>query len=399
MNTERLLIILFLFCIISYIKEKNILNPCFIFNFIWLITLSLYELKLSHIQQDLSDRTIFIFWVCVLCFNITIFLLELVKFPMFRQKILKKNYAKRRYFAKYVVLWIFLLEIIYSGGFPLIWKIFGINKTYFDFGIPSLHGAWCGLVVCLGAYSLFRKTKDKWLYLGICSIVISRQIMMSIIIEGFIYALYVKNIRIRNEKFDSRKRIKGKFIIFLFAIIIFVFTLIGNFRSGSAVMDRVFRAKQEYVLLSSSSKWIYSYMTFSISNFNNLVSMTQGSINNGASMLRAFLPTVVLRIFRIKPNFSYRYIVSKNYTVSTYLPDIYLDFGITGIGIFNIIMGLVGYILYKNIKKAKTTRRILLYSVYAHNIILLFFTNFFLYLPIIIQMFYIPILFINDNEK
>ena len=387
MNTERLLIILFLFCIISYIKEKNILNPCFIFNFIWLITLSLYELKLSHIQQDLSDRTIFIFWVCVLCFNITIFLLELVKFPMFRQKILKKNYAKRRYFAKYVVLWIFLLEIIYSGGFPLIWKIFGINKTYFDFGIPSLHGAWCGLVVC------------KWLYLGICSIVISRQIMMSIIIEGFIYALYVKNIRIRNEKFDSRKRIKGKFIIFLFAIIIFVFTLIGNFRSGSAVMDRVFRAKQEYVLLSSSSKWIYSYMTFSISNFNNLVSMTQGSINNGASMLRAFLPTVVLRIFRIKPNFSYRYIVSKNYTVSTYLPDIYLDFGITGIGIFNIIMGLVGYILYKNIKKAKTTRRILLYSVYAHNIILLFFTNFFLYLPIIIQMFYIPILFINDNEK
>lgn len=163
-------------------------------------------------------------------------------------------------------------------------------------------------------------------------------------------------------------------------------------------MDRVFRAKQEYVLLSSASKWIYSYMTFSISNFNNLVSITQGNVNNGTSMLRELLPTVILRIFNITPNFSYRYIVSKNYTVSTYLPSIYLDFGIIGIGIFNSIMGLVGYNLYNNIKKLKTPRGVMLYSVFAHNIILLFFTNFFLYLPIIIQMVYIPMLFSNNNN-
>ena len=396
---ERLLLILLLFCVIAYVKERNILNPCFIFNFIWLITLSLYELKLSHIQQDLSDRTIFIFWVCVLCFNITIFFLELIKFPGTGQRISRKKYAVRRKTAKLILIWIFLFEVIYSGGLPLIWKIIGSNKTYFDYGLPSLHGAWCGLFVCLGAYSLFQKTKDKWLYLGLCTMVISRQLMMSIIIEGFVYALYMKNIRIKNEKLNSSKRIKSKFIVFLIVIIISAFTIIGNFRSGGTVMDRVFKAKQEYVLLSSASKWIYSYMTFSISNFNNLVSMTQGNVNNGVSMLREFLPSVLLRVFRIRPNFRYRYLVSSNYTVSTYLPSIYLDFGVIGIGIFNALMGLLGYTLYKNIKTMKTTRDILLYSVYAHNIILLFFTNFFLYLPIIIQMVYIPMLFSNNKEK
>ena len=137
----------------------------------------------------------------------------------------------------------------------------------------------------------------------------------------------------------------------------------------------------------------YSYMTFSVSNFNNLVSITQGSINHGATMLNDFLPTVLLNIFNIEVKYSPRYIISRNYTVSTYLASIYLDFGITGIGIFNSFIAFLGYSLYKNIKYKKTPRDVLLYSVYAHNIILLFFINFYLYLPVIIQIFYIPFLF------
>ena len=393
-----LLITLSLLCIFAYIKEKNLINPQFVFNFIWLITLSLYELKLSYIQKDFLERTIFIFWVCVLSYNIALILFDFIRFPATRQKKLAKNYKKRRKIAKNIVLIVFLLELIYSKGVPLIWIATGVRKTYFDYGIPSLHGAWCGLLVCLGAYSLFKKTKDKWLYLGLCIIIISRQLIMSIIIEGFIYALYTRNIKSKVEHTYKPKKIKTKFIVISLIIVVSLFTIIGNFRSGSRVMDRVFQARQN-VVLSSASKWIYSYMTFSLSNFNNLVKKTPGGVNNGASMLKELLPTIFLRIFRIKPNYSPYYLISRNYNVSTYLPPIYLDFGIFGIAIFNFFMGIMGYILYKNIKHKKTVRGVMLYSVYIHNIILMFFINFFLYLPIIIQMFYIPLIFSNKVKS
>ncbi len=389
---SSLLILLLLLCITSYIKEKNVLNPKFIFNFIWFITLSLYELKISYIQQDLSDRTIFIFWICILCYNITISFLEAIKFPRIKKKNHVRNYKKRRKIAKYIVIIIFLLEILYSKGLPSIWKITGNSKIYFDYGIPSLHGAWCGLVICLGAYSLLRKTKDKWLYLAFSILIVSRQLIMSIIIEGFIYALYIRNVKIKSEWLNRTNKIKTGFIVIALILIVAMFTAIGNFRSGSGVMNRVFRAR-ENIVLSSATQWFYSYMTFSVSNFNNLVSITQGSINHGATMLNDFLPTVLLNIFNIEVKYSPRYIISRNYTVSTYLASIYLDFGITGIGIFNSFIAFLGYSLYKNIKYKKTPRDVLLYSVYAHNIILLFFINFYLYLPVIIQIFYIPFLF------
>ena len=33
-----------------------------------------------------------------------------------------------------------ILEIYVSGGIPIVWLLQGSSKTYFDFGIPSVHG-------------------------------------------------------------------------------------------------------------------------------------------------------------------------------------------------------------------------------------------------------------------
>ena len=132
---------LLLLCLFAYIKEKNILNPLFVFNFVWFITLSLYELKISYIQQDFSNRSIFIFWICVIFYNLALISFELIGFPAIKQKRIVRNYKKRRKMAKYIVLIIFLFEASYSKGLPLIWKMTGVNKTYFDYGMPSLHGA------------------------------------------------------------------------------------------------------------------------------------------------------------------------------------------------------------------------------------------------------------------
>ena len=398
-----LITFLFGICIYEIVKKKNLLNPIFIFNFIWLLTIVLYELKLSYLQQDLSSRTILIFWISVIVYNVIcfIFLNSTVKeklktkiniFRIPKVEIIQKiksiflsNIDTKIKIAKWIAIIIFIVEIIYSKGLPLIWKMTGNSKTYFDFGITSLNGAWYGLIICLGAYSFFSKSKNKYLYLAMGILILSRQVIMSIILEAIIF-----NILDKSKKIDVKKYI-------IIALVVFLgFNVLGNIRSGSDEMNKVFKAKEQYENIPTSIKWVYSYMTFSISNFNNLVNQTYGGVNNGISTLDSFLPNVVLNKLHLEKNFQSNFLVSGNFTVSTYLPPLYLDYGLVGVAIFNGFIALIGAVLYNKVVDNNSIKNRLLYAVFAHNIVFLFFTNMFLYLPIMIQIVYIFIIF---NEK
>ena len=397
-------ILLLILCIFDLIKNKKILSPRFLFNFIFFISSSLYEWHFSYIQQELSDRTELILLNCVVFYNLTYYYFEHIfnkdKFFKLIKKLkekfniknklpkIKTSMNKRIKIAKYIVIVTFIIECIYSKGFPLLWKFTDDARSYLEFGIPSLNGALDGLIICLGAYSLFSKSKDKYIYLLIGLCVISRQIILSMFIEGIIYFIL-----------SSNKKISYKKIGLLVVIAFIGFTAIGNFRSGNDTMDNVFMPKKQYQKIPSSMKWTYSYITFSVSNFNNLVSITDGGMNHGASMLSEFMPTVILNKVNIKPKFNQDYLVHSAYNTCTYLPSIYLDFGMFGIIVFNSLIALLGYLLYQGATKKKSTKNILLYSVFAHNIILLFFINMFLYLPVLVQFVYIPLIFSGDNDE
>ena len=389
-----LIIILFILCLYDYLKYKQILSPTLIFNTIWFITLLLYEFKLSYLQQDLSNRTILIFYICVFSYNIVIFLLKKINYKPSNILFVKSKISfclkNKLKLAKLIAIIIFLIEVVYSGGVPLIWKLLGINRTYFDFGIPSLNGAFYGLIILLGAYSLSQKSWDKYLYLSMGLLMLSRQVIISIILEGLLFGFITKKVKISVQK-----------VVLILTCLFLAFTVLGNLRSGSNEMNKVFKAKEEYTNIPTSIKWAYSYMTFSVSNFNNLVSMTGGNVNHGVTIIEDLLPNIILKKIEIKKNFSSNYLVSLNYTVSTYLPSLYLDFGIIGIVIFNVLIAFFGYRLYFKIKKndSVSNNDAMCYSIYVHNIVFLFFNNMFLYLPIIVQFFYSLIIFGKNNEK
>lgn len=380
-------IILIFFVVYDYLKNRKILSPTFIFNFMWLITLGLYQLKLSYLQKDLTDKTLLVFLVAIVSYNVFYLLFKyIIRVNKKKKQNYKYSVETKFKICKWIVLIILALEIVYSGGVPLLWKAIGSSKNYFDYGIPSLHGAFNGLVICLGAYSIYKKRKDSLLYLGIGILIISRQIIMSMFIEAIICIML---------DFKNKKKLKK---IIMYVLIIFtLFTVIGNFRSGNDTMNNVFNPKPQYENLSDTTKWVYSYLTFSLSNFNNLTLITDGNINHGASMMKELLPTVILNKANIKVKYSPFYLISLNYTVSTYLPSIYLDFGLYGVAGFSLFMSFIGCITYKNLYKNNNIKNKLMYSVFIHNILLLFFNNMFLYLPTIIQFIYIPIIFGDDE--
>ena len=388
-NTLCLVIVCFIFLLYDYFKTKKVYSPMVIFNLIWIITISLYELKISYIQQDLLPRTIYLFWLNVLGFNITYFIISIFKLNFFKirmPKSLKYTTNDRVKFARNIILLILVIEFIYSRGFPIMWKILNINKTYFDYGIPSIHGAFNGLVICLGAYSFFKKSNDKFLYLFIGIITLSRQVMISMVIEAIIYNLFIT------------KKIAWKKYVGIIIIGLIFFSILGNFRSGSNTMDNAFQPKPEYKNIPNSIKWVYSYMTFSISNFNNLVTKTNGAVNKGASMFNSIVPTVLSEKINFQEKYKPFYLISLNYNVSTSFPEIYLDFGTKGILIFGIFLAIIGNVFYQKMVLFPTDAHILSFSVYIHNIIFLFFINMFLYLPLIVQFIYIPLIFVNKKS-
>lgn len=385
-------LILIIFMLFDFLKHKKILSPIFIFNFIWLFVLTLYQLKLSYLQQDLSDRTLLVFFISILTYNISYLVFSIFKLNNEKEEKRSSTLEKRLKIARRIVIIVFIIEILYSGGFPLLWMLIGSSKGYFNYGIPSLHGAFNGLVICLGAYSLYKKDKKNTIfYFLIGVLIISRQIIISMFVEGLVCMIL-----------DMSKNQKTKYLKYLkyIVLLLVMFTVIGNLRSGNDVMDNVFKPKPQYEKLSSTTKWIYSYLTFSISNFNNLVSITDGGMNHGVSMAKELLPTVILEKANITVNYSPYYIVSPNYTVSTYLPSPYLDFGLFGAALFSIIMSFTGAYTNKLLKKNNSIRNKLLYSAFIHNVLLLFFENMFLYLPIVIQFVYIIVIFGGgENEK
>ncbi len=409
-SPKILAIMLFLVIMIAidFIKNKKILTPIVTFNFIWLITIFLYQMKLSTLQQDFNDRTLNIFLVCIFGYNLGVIFYYLVyKFFISQKKEIEKKDSSnkavillRKYFsidvekkfkiANIIIIIGIILEMIYSKGFPLIWKLVGNGKTYMDFGIPSFGGMINALIICLGAYCFLNKDKWKYtvLYLLIGILIISRQVILSLILEGIVFKLLDKKSKVKIWKY-------GLILLVCFVM----FNIIGNFRSGSNVMNDVFMAKEEYKNLPNSMKWIYSYMTFSLSNFNNLVSLSNGGLHHGSYIINEFIPTILQNKFNIEKVDSTFYLVSIQYTVSTYLPEVYLDFGIIGEFVMNFIIGIFGTLIYLRYTKKSTIANRLAYSVFIHNIVFMFFINMFIYLPIIFQFFYIAILFIDINTK
>jgi oligosaccharide repeat unit polymerase len=392
---------------LNLLTQRSLVSPGVLFNAVWLITLTLYQLKISYLITDLSQRTVTVMLACVVPYNAVILMLHLLSkrrryiFPNTQPNF---NIAKKESFPLrkriktilYIITFVFLLQIYYSGGVPLLWKITGNSKNYFDFGIPSLNGAFTGLVVCMGTYFIFKKKKTlAFLCVFIGILIVSRQVIISIFVQSFT-VMFLSYRRIDGRK-DRRKdgSVKRKMSIPQFALIIVViiigFSVLGNFRSGNNTMEDIFYAKEQYQNLPVPLRWIYSYTTFSVSNFNNLTSMTNGGVNMGATVLNGFLPTVLTNMFQIVPKYSPYFLVLGNFTVSTYLAHIYLDFGILGIFIFNAFIAALGWYFYSRVKNSRySIKTSMIYSVYAHNILLLFFTNMFFLFPIIVQWAYIP---------
>lgn len=292
----------------------------------------------------------------------------------------------RRSFAIWILLTI--VEIIVSGGLPILWLIRGSSKTYFDFGIPTVHGFLNSLLLSIGVCQIalfaFDNKKKRLMVPGFIVvwsvIVVTRNMMMVLIIEGAITWGLLRG-------FSSRKILKAFAAL---VVLVLIFGYIGDFRSGAEAFRNLAQPTDDYpAWLPSGVLWGYIYLTTPVGNVVNTVVFGNPVNNllfpNTTSLLfPSVLRSIIYGNGAADEAFSGN-LVTDAFNVSTAYVGPFQDFGHLGLVLFSILLAVVALITWSR----RSLRGIAIYAVIGQCVVLSVFFNHLFYLPVITQVIWL----------
>jgi oligosaccharide repeat unit polymerase len=381
-------------------RPPVILHPIVIFSIVWLGVISLYSLHLSKLllySTSETSRIVFFIWA-------PFTLAGLAYIPV--RKILAAKYPLRRSIEPINIqkldrqltiafrAWmaITIVEIIISGGIPIVWLVLGSAKTYQDFGVPSLHGLVNSLLltISLCRFALFLLTSERRhlrvpaFILLWSMLVVTRNMMLVALIQFLILFIRIRPIRIK-----SVFNVVGSLASF-----VLLFGIIGDYRSGSSDLIRQWAQPADNYpeWLPSGLLWAYIYASTPI---NNLVytshiatPLDDVTFPNTVSLLFPSVLRTMLYGDQLGDAESGQ-LVDATFNVSTAYIGPYQDFGFAGIVLFSVATSFACLrFWYRNDFKS-----VFIYTVLGQCLVLSLFWNQFFALPIITQIFWLEVFF------
>jgi len=365
-------------------------NPVTLFVLTWISVLFLYILHFSLVLTTLNFLLfIYIIFSCV-SFILSYFLLN----DFYGLKPIKSEYFVKDRFWKVLkivfYLWVSLtiLEIGYFRSLPIL-SIFGIGDgAYTEWGIPSLHGLLNSMILVISNYCLYlyiqKKEKKYLIYFLLCLlwplILITRQLFMSMAVQGILVYFFFNKLRLKN--------------IFRFGIlaliVILLFGIVGDLRSGSSdSFINIAQPSSNYpAFLPSGFLWFYIYITSPLNNVNFNIHDYPLFNFNPSPLLSSILPSFIrdkITFWGQANNFK---LVDDLLNVSSMFPNYLSAFGYIGSIFFYFLMGLIfNFIYFKTKKKRVNIKWVFILIVILHNILFSLFVDFFSSLVFIFQIF------------
>jgi len=365
-------------------------NPLIVFIIIWFFVITCFYFPLIGIvlkgYNNFHILILFTLYVSVFLLLIPYALGNKLQQSIFSLEISKLE-ASRINFLFFVYLLIQSFQFVVFNGFPLLWILTGVPKTYADFGIPGLNGLNNSIfmVIITSYFFLYLESKSKKYLLRVIFLslfpvlVLSRQLMMSSFLQIFAVMLLTNKI--------ERKHI-FRFTIF----ILLLFILLGNLRTGLDQLVYLLDPIPSYPKSLYFLLWIYAYF---ITPANNIVYNFDKIYpsNNFYHELVNLLPFGINNTDPSPYNFD---LVVKNLNVSTGYRVLLLDFGQIYTSIWMTIVLIVSFVFYRKAFTGKY-KDIIRYSIIYHLLVLFVFENLFVILAFIFQ--FIIIKFISFNKR
>jgi len=379
-----------------------IFHPLTLFSGVWAVTVLLYSIRLSDLLLYTSADALALvtrLWVPFFC-SVFLYLIffHFSQFAFGAKRVeVRLNFdlltmRLRRWFIFWIVM--SCVEIVVSGGIPIVWLLQGKSKTYMDFGIPSVHGFMNSLLLAIAITNaaLFGVLRQKR-YLLIPAFVllwstlaVTRNMMIVIVLEVSLLILQMQRIR-----FGTVLRLVGGV-----AILILVFGFIGDFRTGSESFRLLAQPTKNYPQwLPSGILWGYIYLATPLNNLVYTAHVTPPLYNPlFPNTLSSLLPTVLRTMVfgQNSASLGTGTLVTDAFNVSTAFAGPFQDFGYIGIFLFSSAIGAVSAYFWKR----TSLRDLLIYTVLAQCLLLTVFYDHFLLLPIITQVVWLAIFFMPE---
>jgi oligosaccharide repeat unit polymerase len=355
----------------TYYKSKDIFHPIGIFSLMWITTIGLNNFKLSNLQADWSFKMWIVVFFVYISFILGYFLNSKFSKETTKPKtsVFEIDQNKFKIFIQilFAICFIsYVAEVIESGFLPLF------NRDpagYKEFGIRFVHYLTVTLVFvnCLiTVYFIKYKTFDKVLsllyILSLLSVVslLSRQLLifLGVITLVIIHYLY--------------KRIKLLHLSLVAMVGLIVFSLLGNIRSNGA--NYILQVGEIVDGVDPIFAWLYLYFGFGYENLNHYINNFNDLFYGTVTFFPVFAFTLTKGF--IESDIT-QFLVSPHLTTSSMAYDFYLDFGIAGTIIIPLLIGMITSIIYKKLRSNLSVYNVLFYSMFAHNLLFVFFVNFF----------------------
>lgn len=380
--------------------KRLILHPLVVFFLVWGLVVGTYTLHWSELQEiDVTDGLPFLF-MTVGIFAVMSLFFHLIRFVVAKDELqapqtlsVIKNLPLKNWFIMWACLTV--VEIGFSGGIPIIWAITGSEKTYFDFGIPTVHGFLNSLISSLSliSFAKYLQTKQRrhlfqsLFVIAWAAIVVTRQLIIVNLFQFLV--LWVALNRV--------KPLSVVKLVFTAALIVLAFGWLGDTRTGAEKFIGLAMPSDSYPsYLPSGVLWVYMYavtpfmnLLYSMSTACGCESLYFG--NTLSPLLPSFLRVMILPTDKIEKG----NVVSEAFNVSTAFVDPFTDNGYIGILMFTVLISSASlYFWYK-----KSVRDLFIFCVLTQSLILTIFYNHFFSLPVITQIFWFYVILREKSKK
>lgn len=378
---------------LQFDKRTMLLHPVVVFSFIWFAVAFLYALQLSSLLLYTTVQVI-----RVTCYIWIPFISVAAVYAIFhnftkwayrpQQNIANVDFElleRRLTIGFRVWMLISLIEIVVSGGLPIVWLFRQSTKTYMDFGVPSLHGLVNALVVSIAAcrFAMYLITgKRKHLKVPIFVIVwtiltVTRALMLAALLEFAVLFLSIKKVRP-----GTIARIVSSVLLF-----ILVFGFIGDLRQGSVDFRGIAQPTERYPdWLPSGVLWVYIYVTTPINNLLYSVESVPPAANAlFPNTLSNLVPSVIRNAVWGPDTSGGGDLVTAAFNVSTAYINPYQDYGFLGIVLYSMLVALACQFFWYR----AGMRNLLIFAVLSQCLIFTVFSNLFFSPSEIAQIFWL----------
>lgn len=359
------------------IYRFDLTNVWVAFSMPWFLILVFGTLGISEYSRDVDVRTI---GTIVALLMVAASVIPSTALPVLMVDDPAAAVRRSRFVGLFMIfLALAAVNIAVAGYVPLISLITTGESGYMNFGIKGVYGFFNAFANALGVTAFY-----LWLTVGgkvyrnvfftillVFLMFVTRQNILSLLIESFVVYNLIK------------ARVKMLRVVAIVAVVLFLFGVLGDLRVGKDIVE-IAKIEDGYRWLPTAAVWMYAYFYFNLLNLDNVVTASvqpQYDFSSFAQLLPSFL--------RPTPVDGEDLLEVSSFTVGSFVSPIYRDIGLIGLLTVVLIMCIAVMAYRRRLTGRRDFVGITSYSVMYFCFLFSFFENFFFYLPVIFQLFFL----------